>query len=63
MARNRIKRAVRESFRHNQDSLCALDIVVLGRNDVAGQTCKDLETALETLWTRLIETCAGPSSN
>jgi ribonuclease P protein component len=62
-ARNRIKRVVRESFRQRQGELDALDIVVLGRNDVAVHTGKELGTALETLWTRLIETCAGPSSN
>ena len=63
VARNRIKRVVRESFRQRQGQLDALDIVILGRNDVDRQTGKELDTALEKLWTRLIETCAGPSSN
>jgi ribonuclease P protein component len=63
VARNRIKRAVRESFRSHQGRLDALDIVVLGRTGVAGRTGKELATALETLWTRINESCAGPSSN
>ena len=63
VARNRIKRVVRESFRHRQSDLGALDIVVLGRNDVAGQSARTLATAMEKLWTQLIQSCAGSSSN
>jgi ribonuclease P protein component len=62
VARNRIKRVVRESFRHRQSDLGALDIVVLGRNDVAGQSTRTLATALEKLWTQLTRSCAGSSS-
>ncbi len=63
VARNRIKRAVRESFRTHQGRLDALDIVVLARPGVVERTNKELATALESLWTRLNKTCAGPSSN
>lgn len=63
VARNRIKRAIRESFRHHQGQLCALDIVVLGRSGVAGKSGKELAASLESLWTRLNKSCAGPSSN
>ncbi|HUT39761.1 MAG TPA: ribonuclease P protein component [Gammaproteobacteria bacterium] len=63
VARNRIKRVVRESFRHRQSELGTLDIVVLGRNDVAGQSTQALATAMEKLWTQLIQSCAGSSSN
>jgi len=38
VARNRIKRVIRESYRHWQTSLGTLDIVVLGRTGVANQT-------------------------
>ena len=62
VTRNRIKRVVRESFRHRQTELGALDIVVLGRNDVAGQPAKALATAMEKLWTQLTQSCAGSSS-
>lgn len=63
VARNRIKRAVRERFRHRQAELGGYDIVVLGRNDVAGLTGHKLQEAIDTLLTRLIKTCAGQSSN
>ena len=63
VARNRIKRAVRESFRTHQGRLDALDIVVLARPGVVDRTNKELATTLESLWTRLNKTCAGPLSN
>jgi ribonuclease P protein component len=63
VARNRIKRVTRESFRHWQTRLDSLDIVVLGRAGVAAQPGKVLDTALENLWIKLIEKCAGSSSN
>lgn len=63
VARNRIKRVARESFRHRQADLDALDIVVLGRNDVAGQSTRALAAALDKLWTQLVQSCAGSSSN
>lgn len=63
VARNRIKRAVRERFRHRQDELGGYDLVVLGRNDVAGLTGRKLQEAIDSLISRLIKTCAGHSSN
>ena len=63
VARNRIKRLARESFRHWQTRLDAVDIVLLGRPGIAAQSNKVLVTALENLWTQLIKTCAGSSSN
>ena len=63
VARNRIKRVIRESFRHWQDRLGSLDIVVLGRAGVAAQTGKALDEALEKTWKQLIEKCAGSLSN
>ncbi len=63
VARNRIKRLVRESFRHNRERICPLDIVVLGRSGIGRQDNATLDTALETLWRQLIESCAGSSSN
>jgi ribonuclease P protein component len=63
VARNRIKRVTRESFRHWQTRLDSLDIVVLGRNGVSAQSGKSLDIALEKLWIKLIEKCAGSSSN
>jgi len=63
VSRNRIKRVMRESFRHWQARLGALDIVLLGRPGISGQSGKALDAALEKLWEQLIERCAGSSSN
>jgi ribonuclease P protein component len=63
VARNRIKRVIRESYRHWQPRLGTLDIVVLGRIGVAVQSKKVLNTALENLWKELNEKCAGSSFN
>jgi ribonuclease P protein component len=63
VVRNRIKRVIRESFRHWQDRLDSLDIVVLGRAGIAGPSGRMLDAALEKIWQQLMETCAGSSSN
>jgi len=63
VARNRIKRVIRESFRHWQTRLDALDIVILGRAGVITQPNQALDAALGKLWTQLIEKCADSSSN
>ena len=63
VARNRVKRLIRESYRHWQTRLGPVDIVILGRPGVSAQPGKVLDTALEKFWTQLIEKCAGSSSN
>ena len=63
VSRNRIKRVIRESYRHWQTRLGNLDIVVLGRAGVAKQPNRELDAALELLWKQMIKTCAGSSSN
>jgi ribonuclease P protein component len=63
VARNRIKRVIRESYRHWQQRLGALDIVVLGRSGIAGRSRKDLNAAVEKLWIELNKQCAGSSFN
>ena len=59
VARNRVKRLIRESFRHWQTRLGGIDIVVIGRSGIARQPNKVLTQGLERIWTRLIKTCAG----
>jgi ribonuclease P protein component len=59
VARNRIKRQVRESFRHSQQQLGSLDIVVIARAGIARQPSSDLAQALEKIWKRLMDSCAG----
>lgn len=56
--RNRIKRLIRESFRHQQAELGALDLVVIARPGVASQSNPALRAALAKHWTRLQRSCA-----
>lgn len=53
VARNRIKRVVRESFRRNRGRLPALDIVVLARQAATGTDNRALFESLERHWQRL----------
>jgi ribonuclease P protein component len=59
VARNRIKRQIRESFRHWQAQLGSLDIVVIARAGIAMQPNRELAQALEKIWKRLMDSCAG----
>jgi ribonuclease P protein component len=54
VARNKIKRAVRESFRLNQHELGSIDIVVLARRDAANVSSKKLTLSLQMHWKKLI---------
>lgn len=58
VARNRIKRVVRESFRHHQLSLGGMDWVVMGRVGVAQQENAVLFTSLQRHWRKLAVSCA-----
>lgn len=51
--RNRVKRHIRESFRHHQDHLPQVDIVILARTAAQKETAAGLRQQLERLWTRL----------
>ncbi|WP_405226633.1 ribonuclease P protein component [Lentisalinibacter sediminis] len=53
VARNRIKRLIRESFRHACDRLPCADIVVISRPPAAEASNKTLTRSLETHWRRL----------
>lgn len=57
VARNRIKRLVRESFRSTRRELPALDIVVMCRSVVSTMTNREVTAALKTHWRRLNEQC------
>jgi ribonuclease P protein component len=46
-ARNRIKRVVRETFRHHQHELCGLDLVVLNQPAAAMAKNSDMKLSLE----------------
>jgi ribonuclease P protein component len=53
--RNRIKRIVRESFRHHQQQLAGLDIVVMCRDGVRQANNRELFLSLNRHWQRVTE--------
>ncbi len=48
--RNRIKRQLRNTFRHNKELLNKLDVVVLARKDADKLTSKELIDTIDSLW-------------
>jgi ribonuclease P protein component len=52
VARNRVKRMVRESFRHHAERLYGLDVVVMARDDGVAPSC-ELRRSLAAHWLRL----------
>jgi ribonuclease P protein component len=59
--RNVIKRAVRENFRLQQQSLGNMDIVVLARREAVDAPLELLRKSLEKHWLRLVSRCASCS--
>lgn len=51
--RNRVKRVIRESFRHRLNCLPAIDIVVLVRSKTAGMNNARLSNELAGIWRRI----------
>lgn len=51
--RNRMKRVIRESFRHRQQSLCGLDVIVLARKGMDTLDNRQLRGQLEQQWQRV----------
>lgn len=60
--RNRLKRLVREHFRHKRRELGNLDCVVMAGPAAAGATRATLNASLERLWQRVARTCEASSS-
>lgn len=60
VCRNKVRRVVRESFRHHKEALKGLDIVVLMRSEWAPQDKqagkKVLRESIDKLWQTLIST-------
>jgi ribonuclease P protein component len=52
--RNRVKRLIRESFRHHQHLLTGLDIVILARKGLDATDNAATTQLLETLWQDLV---------
>jgi len=57
VARNRIKRAARESFRLQRQQIVNIDIVVLARGDAASADLPMLKKSLERHWLKLVDRC------
>lgn len=63
VARNRIKRQTRESFRNHQQGLGSRDIIVLARPDAQRASKAALCASLRTHWQKMLKaTCATSSS-
>ena len=56
--RNRIKRVVREAFRHAKQELPSVDIVVNARAAACRATNAQITASVVTLWARIAERCA-----
>ena len=63
VARNRIRRLVRESFRLNQHELPAVDVVVAAKFPAREAPATSLRDSLATLWKRVASTCASSSKS
>lgn len=52
--RNRLRRLIRESFRHNKDVLKGVDIIILLRSDCTPlKDSKTIRKDIDTLWQKL----------
>jgi len=51
--RNRLKRVIREHFRHNQMAMVTVDLVIMNRDAAVNATNNELRRSLETLWEKL----------
>ena len=63
VARNRIRRLIRESFRLAQLELPAVDIVVAAKFPTREASATSLRASLATLWQRVASTCATSSKS
>ena len=61
--RNRIRRIIRESFRHHQQRLPALDIVVGLRSSPRDVDNAQLRRSLDKLWQKIQATCERSSAS
>jgi len=59
VARNRLRRLVRESFRLAQHELPGVDIVVAAKIPAREAPATTLRASLATLWQRVASTCAS----
>ena len=55
--RNRLKRLIRESFRHKQSALPNIDIVVVGKSGADKLSNQEIFTILDKQWKKLAKRC------
>jgi len=53
VSRNRIRRVIRDSFRHAKETLGQLDIIIIARHPCAGLSKSELRKETDILWQRL----------
>lgn len=53
--RNRIKRIIRESFRHQQDYLGGIDVIVLARRNLDQLSNPEIAKLMSKQWQRLLK--------
>ena len=63
VARNRLRRLIRESFRLAQHELPPVDIVVAAKFPAREVPAATLRDSLATLWKRVISSCASSSKS
>lgn len=61
--RNRIKRLVRESFRHHQHEMPALDYIILARSGLIELDNQQIREMIDGLWFRLKRPTHGRQAN
>jgi ribonuclease P protein component len=57
--RNRVKRLIRENFRHNQQRLPAVDVVFYGMPGLHAMDNQQLRATLADIWLKVIDRCGG----
>lgn len=57
--RNRVRRAVRESFRLHRQALPTRDIIIMVRSVAAARAGAALRDSLTRHWTKMANTCAS----
>ena len=57
--RNRVKRLIRESFRHHSLDVRAFDFVVIAKQATTSASNEAIIASLKTLWTRAKAQCAN----
>lgn len=61
VARNRLRRLIRESFRQRQRELPGIDIVITARAGAKNAPAQELRKSLASHWQDLIRKCAASS--